>query len=244
MPYVQVAPENLVVGQEYVLTRKGLKPRVNDGLEHEVRNVPAYKTYGYGPPAPLVKATVVKKPETVVIPPTSKKALEDAYRALLAYKKKDAPYSERAYEISYGKKPKYNTFAESDYRKRAFFAGARDSRPDAPLVFTQERSFGSKKPVAFQAVNIKETHATYRTFLHEGLSADNWAFWQEQGNNGTRRNNNVANNGTRRNRNVPTGNLLGLNNAPQAPRNNRTANQALNNLTKKHMLEQNLKGLF
>jgi len=246
MPYVQVTPESLVVGQEYVLTRKGLKPRVNAGLEHEVRNVPAYKAWDPSRPAPLVKATVVKKPETVVIPPTSKKALEDAYRALQAFKQKDASYAERDPLSFYGsKKPKYTTFAESDYRKRAFFAGVRDSRPDAPLVFTQERSFGSKKPVAFQAVNIKETHASYRTFLHKGLSADDWAFWQEQGNNGTRRNNAAArNNGTRRNGNVPTGNLLGLNNAPYVPVNNRSVNQALNNLTRKHMLEQNLKGLF
>jgi len=233
MPYVQVAPESLVVGQEYVLTRKGLKPRVNDGLEHEVRNVPAYKTYGYGPPAPLVKASVVKKPETVVIPPTSKKALEDAYRALLAYKKKDAPYSERDPYSYYGsKKPKYNVFKETDYLMRAFYAGKRDPR----LVFTQQRSFGSKKPVVYHPINVQ--------LVYVGYSADDWAFWELQGNNGTRRNAAARNNGTRRNRNVPTGNLLGLNNAPQAPRNNRTANQALNNLTKKHMLEQNLKGLF
>lgn len=241
MPYVKVAPEDLVIGQEYVLTHKGLKPRVNDGLEHEVRNVPAYKTYDPSRPAPLIKATVVKRPETVIIPPTSKKALEDAYRALLAFKQKDASYAERDPLSYYGqKKPKYTTFAESAYRKRAFFAGPRDTT----LVFTQERSFGSKKPVAFQAVNVNEKSTNYwKSPVHKGLSADDWAFWQEQGNNGTRRNN-ARNNGTRRNQNVPTGNLLGLNNAPYVPVNNRSANQALNNLTRKHMLEQNLKGLF
>jgi hypothetical protein len=241
MPYVQVAPESLVVGQEYVLTRKGLKPRVNAGLEHEVRNVPAYKAWDPSRPAPLVKATVVKKPETVVIPPTSKKALEDAYRALQAFKQKDASYAERDPLSFYGsKKPKYNVFKETDYLMRAFYAGSRGSS----LVFSQHRSFGSKKPVEYHPINVNELGGyNKKTLVYHGLSAEDWAFWQLQVNNGTRRNNAaVGNNGTRRN--VPMGNLLGLNNAPRPPRNNRTANQALNNLTKKHLLEQNLKGLF
>jgi hypothetical protein len=240
MPYIQVAPEDLVVGVEYVLTRKGLKPRVNAGMEHEVRNVPAYKAWD-SRPVPLVTTTVVKKPETVVIPPTSKKALEDAYRALLAYKKKDAPFSERDPLSFYGsKKPKYNVFKETDYLMRAFYAGSRGPS----LVFSQHRSFGSKKPVVYHPIDVNELGGyNKKTLVYHGLSADDWAFWQLTGNNNSTRRNNARNNGTRRN-NVPTGNLLGLNNAPQAPRNNRTANQALNNLTKKHMLEQNLKGLF
>lgn len=243
MSYVEVAPKDLVVGREYVLTRKGLKPRVNEGLAYESRNVPAYKTFNSSRPAPMVKQVVVKKPETLVIPPTSKRALEDAYRALLTYKSKDAPYGER--EFFAPKKPKYVAFAESDYRKKAFFAGQRNANT---LVFTQERSFGSKKPVAFQAVNVNEKTGFHGSLLHKGLSADEWAFWVLGSNNGTRRNNaagNGRNNGTRRNnvvaRNVPMGNLLGLNSTPVAPVNTRTGNQALNNLTKKHMLELNLK---
>ena len=262
MSYTEVAPADLVVGREYVLTRKGIKPRVNEGLTYEVRNVPAYKTYDPSRPAPTVKATVAKKPETLVIPPTSKKALEDAYRALLAYKKRDAPFSERQPTYGWEKKPKYEAFVETDYRKRAFFAGRRNVNT---LVFSQERSFGSKKasPEAFKAVNVNEKTGHYGALLHNGLSADEWAFWEQRGNNGTRRNNNAAsrnngtkrnnaaarNNGTRRNRrnnapNVPTGNLLGLNKPAAAPVNMRSANQALNNVSKKHMLEQNLKGIF
>jgi hypothetical protein len=245
MPYVEVAPENLVVGQEYVLTRKGLKPRVNEGLSYERRNIPSYRSYDLSARAvPLVSAVVPKRPETVVIPPTSKTALQDAYRALLAFEKRDLPYTEAKVDRlalwSRQKAPRYTVPEETDYLKRGFFAGNRGDT----YVFTQQRTFGAKKPIAFTPVNVNEKTQPYGKLAYDGYSSAEWAFWELQGNNGTRRNAAARNNGTRRNRNVPTGNLLGLNNAPKAPRNNRSANQALNNLTKKHLLEQNLKGLF
>ena len=150
MPYVQISPEDLVVGQEYVLTRKGM------ALENT--NAKASK---------------------VVIPPTSKKALEDAYKGLIKYEN-TMPHKE---------------IKETDYLMRAFFSGNRNTG----LVFSQHRSFGSNKPVEYVTINANEKGgANGNTLVYHRLSADNWAFWQLMGNNSTRRNNKNGANYTRK----------------------------------------------
>jgi hypothetical protein len=145
MPYVQISPEDLAVGQEYVLTRKG--------------------------------AAVENTKQA--IPPTSKKALEDAYKGLIKYET-TAPNKE---------------IKETDYLMRAFFSGKRNTG----LVFSQYRSFGSNKPVEYVPINANEKGgANGNTLVYHRLSADNWAFWQLAGNNSTRRNNKNGKNNTRK----------------------------------------------
>lgn len=192
MPYVQVQPDALVVGTEYALTRKGLESRT-EGANTEVVNRPSYTG---APAGNTKKVTVWKTPATVVAPPTAEKTLTDGYRALQTWQSKDAAdaWKTRAYAYgSYGSKPpRYTTIAPMDIRKKAFFAGV---NAQGKLVFTQERSFGSTKPVAFVPVDVNEKVKGYygNAPKYNGVvETKDWAFWTESRNNGTRRNNTNA----------------------------------------------------
>lgn len=227
MPYVQVQPEDLIIGQEYVLTLKGLESRL-EGAEYE--NVPVLSWNGK-PTGSTRKQ--MKRPATVVAPPTAEKQLLDAYRALRTWNKKD-----RGGPSPYGNSRKPDPIDIRILRKKAFFAGVKQN---GLLAFTQESSFGSKKaPQAFIPVaNVNKKSpgkyaymGTYNEEAYPGVSPADYAFWKMQGNN-TRRNNKS---------NLVTGNLLGLNNVPQAKENTRTAAQALNNAYQQHEMEQLFKG--
>lgn len=164
MPYIQISPEDLVVGQEYVLTRKGLALENTNNSSQKLS---------------MAIATVPKRLDTLVIPPTSKRALEDAYKALIKYEN-NMPHKE---------------IKETDYLMRAFFSGKRNTG----LVFSQHRSFSSNKPIEYLPINVNEKGgASGNTLVYHRLSADNWAFWQLTGNNNTRRNNKNGKNYTRK----------------------------------------------
>jgi hypothetical protein len=187
MPYVQVQPEALVVGNEYALTRKGMESRT-EGANWEVVNKPQYN--GAPPTMPMKKVSVWKTPATVVAPPTAERALMDGYRALQTWKSKDAEDAWKTRSYAYGKKPKYTTIAPMEIRKKAYFAGV---NAQGSLVFTQERSFGSTKPVAFVPVDVNEkaksSWGSMAPKYNNVVSPNDWAFWSESRNNGTRRNN-------------------------------------------------------
>ena len=191
MPWTQVMPEELVIGTEYALTRKGLESRT-DGANTEVVDRPSYTG---APAGNTKKVTVWKTPATVVAPPTAEKALTDGYRALQTWESKDAAdaWKRSIYSSSYGRKPpRYTTFGPMEIRKKAFYAGV---NAQGKLVFTQERSFGSTKPVAFVPVDVDEKVESqwvgHKSPKHNGIAEPkDWAFWTESRNNGTRRNNN------------------------------------------------------
>lgn len=190
MPWTRVLPEDLVVGTEYALTHIGFKSRTK-GADTEVVNRPIY----HGAPANQTKkVTIWKTPALVVAPPTAEKILTDGYRALQTWKSKN---SADAYKISSSflgkKRPSYTPIGPMDIRKKAFFAGVNDK---GGLVFTQERSFGSTKPVAFVPVDVNETvRASWGVMVpkyNNVILPNDWAFWTESRNNGTRRNNSNA----------------------------------------------------
>lgn len=218
MPYVQVQPEELQVGKEYVLTLKGIESRI-EGAEYET--VPVYN-YGYTPPGKEPRQTgtrtQMKKPATVVAPPTSERQLLDAYRSLQTWQRKDAPGS-------YMSRLSASAVDINRVRRKGFFAGVNTA---GLLVFTQERSFGSSKPVAFIPVDVEEKNK-WGYSKYTGLSPNDYAFWKLQGNNNTRRNNRSGNG----NGNLVLGNLLGEN-----------KQKALNNAYNQHVMEQNLKGVL
>jgi len=223
MPYVRVQPEELQVGKEYVLTLKGIESRI-EGAEYET--VPVYN-YGYTPPGKVPKQTgtrtQMKMPASVVAPPTAERQLLDAYRALQTWQRKDAPGS-------YMSRLSASAVDINRIRRKGFFAGVNTA---GLLIFTQERSFGSSKPVAFIPVDVNEKNR-YGFSLHPGLSKNDYAFWKLQGNNNTRRNGNGnGKNGNGKNGNLVLGNLLGEN-----------KQKALNNAYNQHMMEQNLKGVL
>lgn len=225
MPYVQVQPEDLQIGKEYVLTLKGVESRL-EGAEYET--VPIYN-HGYTSPGEEPRQTgtkeQMKRPVTVVVPPTSETALLDAARALWMWQNRDRPETSYAYKVVKKSSP-----ITIDYiRKKAFFAGVKPS--NNMLVFTQERSYGSSKPVAFVPIANVDEKDRWGNSKYQGKSPNDWAFWKIQGNNQTRRNQN----GNRQNRNLVLGNLLG---------NTRTAQQALNKTYNQHRMEQNLKGVL
>lgn len=215
MPYVQIQPEALVVGNEYVLTRKGMESRT-DGANSEVVNKPQYN--GAPPTMPMKKVSVWKTPATVVAPPTAERALMDGYRALQTWKSKDADDAWKSRSYTYGKKPKYTTIGPMEIRKKAFFAGI---NAKGALVFTQERSFGSTKPVAFVPVDVNEKAESRWGIMdpkyNRVASPNDWAFWVESRNNGTRRNNNGtrANNVSTRNSTTNNNTAAGLNRLSQ-----------------------------
>jgi hypothetical protein len=190
MPWSRVLPEDLVVGTEYALTRIGFASRT-EGANTEVVNRPIY----HGAPANQTKkVTVWKTPALVVAPPTAEKILTDGYRALQTWKSKD---SADAYKISssfFGKKrASYTPIGPMDIRKKAFFAGV---NAQGNLVFTQERSFGATKPVAFEPVDVNETvKATWGAMVpkyNNVVAPNDWAFWIQSRNNVTIRNNSNA----------------------------------------------------
>jgi len=190
MPWVQVQPEALVVGTEYALSRKGMESRT-EGANTEIVNRPQYT----GAPAslPMRKVRVWKTPATVVAPPTAEKALTDGYRALQTWRSTDAADSWKIRIHDFSNKPKYTTIAPMEIRKKAFFAGI---NAQGALVFTQERSFGSTKPVAFVPVDVdekvKSRWGSIDSKYNNIISPNDWAFWTESRNNGTRRNNTNA----------------------------------------------------
>jgi len=148
---------------------------------------------------------------------------------------------------------------EREYRKRAFYAG-RNHRGDH--IFTQERGFGSKKPIAFVSVDASEmrdeptynytskTRGTRQVPVYPfGLSVGpegEWVVWQETGASSVAVANSAAvtKNNNRSRNNVPTANLLGLNNRPRMSNANNNTRRARENWYKQHAREQELQGLF
>jgi len=227
MPYVEVKPADLQIGQEYVLTLKGIESRT-EGAEFE--NVPILSWNGKRTGSTRKQ---MKRPATVVAPPTAAGQLLTAYRALQTWQMRDGP---GAYSYSYKNKPApidINTL-----RMKGYFAG---TRANGLLVFTQLRPFGSKKAAEpfIPVANLNEGHpGAFKSYngvwyglKHKGFSPADYAFWKMQANN-TRRNESA----------LATGNLLGLNNVPLAKENTRTAAQALNNAYQQHEMEQLFKG--
>ena len=143
MPYTKVPEAALVVGQEYVLTHVGCQPVTGQEAVHEQRRVPVY------PGAGVTVNRVVERCARLEVQPTSKQALENAFKTWKRLNP-DAPYGRfgfRVGKVNHG-------VAENEYRKRAFYAGR---NRHGGHIFTQERSFGSKKPVAFVPINPAET---------------------------------------------------------------------------------------
>ena len=145
MSYVKVPEQALVVGQEYVLTHAGCAPVTGQAAVYEQRRVPVF------PGAGAMVNRVIERCARLEAPPTSKQALENAYKT---WKRLNPPdmlyrgYGSRRNHVNHG-------VAENEYRKRAFYAGR---NRHGGHIFTQERSFGSKKAVAFVPVNPAETH--------------------------------------------------------------------------------------
>jgi len=144
MSYVKVPEAALVVGQEYVLTHVGCAPVTGQAAVYEQRRVPVY------PGAGAMVNRTIERCTRVETPPTSKQALENAYKT---WKRLNAPdvlfrgFGSRRNRVNHG-------VTENEYRKRAFYAGR---NRHGGHIFTQERSFGSKKAVAFVPVNPAET---------------------------------------------------------------------------------------
>jgi hypothetical protein len=129
----------------------------------------------YGPPR-----SVLEKPAEVVAPPTALTKLEDGYRALLTWKEKDAGSTERFWQ----RKPTIHPY---DIRLKGFFAGVKPTESlilvqKRSLIFTQLRSFRASKPVTFEPINVNSAK-------YGKIYAEDWAFWTENKNNATRRNN-------------------------------------------------------
>jgi hypothetical protein len=251
MPYVKVPVEELVVGQEYVLTHVGCESRM--GKEAKYKHVENPTEYARKYTPTVVAPDCVRLED---IPPTSQGALEKAYKTWVGIRAETpgaVPYawgrSRRGADVS-------RVGAESEYRKRAFYAGV---NPNGAHIFTQERAFGSRKPVAFEPVDVMSTknekHYNYATkdYVEKAVpvypfgvsvaAGGDWVVWKEAGGsnvNSTRRNNNRA----AAPANVPTGNLLGLNNKPKMTNANANTKKARENWYKQHAQEQELAPLF
>ena len=197
MPYFRTTANNLEVGKEYTLTHIGYESRT-EGATAEVINVPQYKSYDPARPAPMKKAAVWKRPDEVIVPPTSKGTLEKAFRAWNTFTKLN-DHTKDVFIRSRGKSMT-KAIVESDYLRKAFFAGL--NKAGKP-VFTQVRSFGSKKPVAFIPVDVDavktEYYGTERMYHPYDLTL--WAVWSDSKNNNTKRNNTKF--GLERIRNIP-----------------------------------------
>ena len=240
MPYRKVPENELVVGEDYVLTHVGCKPKTgNNGTTF----VQGKKTLRYG----TTYNAVVEACERVETPPGSMAALERAYKTWLRINvSADYGYGRRSTmpHVNHGVKP-------SDYVKRAFYAGRNAA---GAHIFTQERSVGSKKAVDFIPVNVAATKEekgwtgtrqvpTHPTGLSVGPGG-HWVVWEDFGQWSVAANGNgaaAANNGA--NRNVPMGNLLNLN-RPRMPNANNATRKGRENWYKQHNREQELKGLF
>ena len=266
MPYVRIPVEELVVGQEYVLTHVGCESRMGKEAKWKHMENPSEFSRKYTPT--VVGPDCVRLED---IPPSSQGALEKAYKSWIGIQA-ETPGAWKAH--IWGKKPADPTRvgAESEYRKRAFYAGKNAA---GAHIFTQERTFGSRKPVTFEPVDPKATKGeqqyNYATktvvekpvpLYSRGISVEaggTWIVWKEAGGavNTTRRNTNVpataaaaaataSVNGRGRNNaaNVPTGNLLGLNNKPKMTNANANTKKARENWYKQHAQEQELAPLF
>ena len=259
MPHVKVPVEELVVGQEYVLTHVGCESRMGKEAQWKHAENPDKYNKQYRPT--VVVPDCVRLED---IPPTSQGALEKAYKSWLGIQA-EMPGAWRV--RLWGKKPVDSTRvgSESEYRKRAFYAGV---NPNSAHIFTQERAFGSRKPVAFEPVDVMSTknekqynYAT-KTWVDKAVpvyvlgvsvgAGGDWVVWKEadaapgaaaasgSNVNATRRNNNRA----AAPASVPTGNLLGLNNKPKMTNANANTKKARENWYKQHAQEQELAPLF
>jgi hypothetical protein len=251
MPYVKVPEDELVVGRDYVLTHVGCEP-AREGATFEESMQPVYAGSQYS------IRRVVEQCTRVEAQPTATTTLQNAFKAW------------KRMQPSYGWAPPKSLprvnhgVVEAEYRKRAFYAG---KNPSGAHIFTQERSFGSKKPVAFIPVNTAATQKP--KYYYSGAPAEEpvylfglslgpkgeWIVWSEAGgnnaaaagNNATRRNNAA---GAPRNNaagaassGVALGNLLNLNRNKMRNANNATK-KARENWYKQHAREQELQGLF
>jgi hypothetical protein len=255
MPYVKVPVEELVVGQEYALTHVGCESRMGKEAKYKYVENPDQYTRSYRPT--VVGQDCVRIED---IPPTSQGALEKAYKTWVGIRAETpgaVPYSwgpkKRGVDVS-------RVGSESEYRKRAFYAGTNAA---GAHIFTQERPFGSRKPVAFEPVDTKGTKnekqynyaaktwvdkavPLYKQGVAVGAGGD-WVVWKEAGGsnvNVTRRNNNAGAAASPAVANVPTGNLLGLNNKPKMTNANANTKKARENWYKQHEREQELAPLF
>jgi len=242
MPYVKVPVEELVVGQEYALTHVGCESRMGKEAKYTYGDNPDKYTKDYRP-----KIVVPECVRLEDIPPTSQGALEKAYKTWVGIRA-EIP---GAVPYSWSYKPKKRgadvsrVGSESEYRKRAFYAGVNAA---GAHIFTQERAFGSRKPVAFEPIDTMATKngvPLYKQEFTVGAGGD-WVVWKEAGGsnvNVTRKNNN-AGAASPAVANVPTGNLLGLNNKPKMTNANANTKKARENWYKQHTQEQELAPLF
>lgn len=238
MPYVRVDPANLVVGQEYVLTFIGCSPKTgSNGTSFEEQVAPIY------PGSSTMWKHVVERCELVVNPPGAKTKLENAYKTWARINRVHDPLS--LYRTR-GVMPRVDHgVREIDYRKRAFYKGPGTTRAH---VFVQERTFGSKKAVAFdpQAEPARFGGASY---VLDGPRPE-WAVWAEEGSSAAQEEGGAAaaaqeeeeEAAAEEEEALQMGNLLGLNNKPKMSNGNTT--KARENWYKQHAREQELKGLF
>jgi len=148
MPYVKVPEAELVVGQDYVLTHIGCESRMAGEAKWVEKPNPDTFLRTYRP-------TVVA-PECVIldnIQPGCTGTLEKAYKTWLGIRN-ETPGAFTLGWVNPAKRKGDATkvVAETEYRKRAFYAGLNKRNSH---VFTQERSFGSKKATAFIPVDPK-----------------------------------------------------------------------------------------
>jgi hypothetical protein len=244
MPYRKVEESELVVGEDYVLTHVGCKPKTgNNGTTF----VQGKKTLPY---SGTTYNAVVEACERVETPPGSMGALERGYKTWLRINPPavyDWGRRSSMSHVNHGVKP-------SDYVKRAFYAGRNAA---GAHIFTQERSVGSKKAVDFVPVNVAATKADgygRQVPVHgHGLSVGpggHWVVWEDFGQqpgeaaaHAAAANRNAANGNNGANRNVPMGNLLNMN-RPRMPNANNATRKGRENWYKQHNREQELKGLF
>lgn len=197
MSYVQVQPGDLVIGQEYVLTRIGIESNAgNEGREFETVEVPQWVQRPGQPPPPTRALTRIRKPALVIAPPDAEKLLLNSYRAKVSWLLGDGRFGEGALpfystsgrrgamNMKKNRKALQETVNLDTIRKRAFFAGL---NAKGQLVFTQERTFSSRKPIAFVPVDVNEKNQTYYS-KYLGLNPEGYAFWQMTVTNNTRRN--------------------------------------------------------
>jgi len=247
MPFVKVAPADLVIGKDYVLTHIGCASRMAG--EQSYKRVPSR----YASLAATGTTEVV--PDCTIldnIQPSSKGLLEKAYKSWKAIQA-ETPTAYSGWPQKKNRNPDVIR-DEKEYRLRAFYAGVNTL---GHYVFTQERGFGSKG-VAYKAVNAKEVEnprwarpgETFPKYKGYALGPGSlWIVWEEEGrtnNVPVGRTNNVA--VERRNNapkpNVPMGNLLGLNNKPKMANSKNNTLKARNNWLKQENRGQELKGLF
>lgn len=236
MPYVRVAVADLVPGQEYVLTHVGCSPKTgSNGATFEQLTTPIYAG------SSVMMPYVIETCNRVIYPPGSKTKLANAY-----YTWKRISFTHPTIGRSTWQRAQH--INETDYLKRAFYKGP---GPNGH-VFVQQRSFGSKKAVAFNPGAEPPMYSAPHVLEGPKLT---WAVWTEVGGAAAQEEGGaaaqeeeeeaaeeeaVAAEAVRNN--LQMGNLLGLNNKPKMSNGN-TA-KARENWYKQHAREQELKGLF